>query len=46
MFGFEESCGYLVGTFSRDKDGVVASMLIAEMAAFYKQKHVIIWWNE
>lgn len=36
IFGFEESFGYLAGTFSRDKDAVVASMLIAEMAAFYK----------
>ncbi len=35
VFGFEESYGYLAGTHSRDKDGVVASMLIAEMAAFY-----------
>jgi len=38
LFGFEESYGYLAGTFSRDKDGVVASMLIAEMAAFYKAR--------
>jgi len=38
LFGFEESYGYLAGTFSRDKDGVVASMLIAEMAAFYRTK--------
>lgn len=36
IFGFEESYGYLAGTFARDKDGVVASMLIAEMAAYYK----------
>jgi phosphoglucomutase len=35
LFGFEESYGYLAGTFARDKDGVVASMLIAEMAAYY-----------
>lgn len=35
--GFEESYGYLVGTHARDKDGVVASMLIAEMAAYYYQ---------
>ncbi|MDP4180559.1 MAG: phospho-sugar mutase [Bacillota bacterium] len=38
IFGFEESYGYLAGTHARDKDGVVASMLIAEMAAFYKSK--------
>ncbi len=36
LFGFEESYGYLAGTFSRDKDGVVTSMLIAEMAAYFK----------
>lgn len=36
IFGFEESYGYLAGTFARDKDAVVASMLIAEMAAYYK----------
>lgn len=36
LFGFEESYGYLAGTFVRDKDAVVASMLIAEMAAYYK----------
>lgn len=35
IFGFEESYGYLAGTFVRDKDGVSASMLIAEMAAHY-----------
>ena len=38
LIGFEESYGYLVGTHARDKDGVVASMLIAEMAAYYKTK--------
>ena len=36
MFGFEESCGYLKGTYARDKDAVVASMLVCEMAATYK----------
>ena len=36
LIGFEESYGYLVGTHARDKDGVVATMLIAEMAAYYK----------
>ena len=35
LFGFEESYGYLAGKFARDKDAVVASMLIAEMAAWY-----------
>ncbi|WIF96108.1 phospho-sugar mutase [Caminicella sporogenes] len=38
IFGYEESYGYLAGTFVRDKDGVIASMLIAEMAAYYKSK--------
>ncbi len=38
VFGFEESYGYLKGTYARDKDSVVASMLIAEMTAFYRQK--------
>ncbi|MCR4435827.1 MAG: phospho-sugar mutase [Clostridiales bacterium] len=38
LFGFEESLGYLAGTFARDKDGVVACMLIAEMAAYYKTR--------
>ena len=38
LIGFEESYGYLVGNHARDKDGVVASMLIAEMAAYYAQK--------
>lgn len=38
VFGFEESCGYLKGTYVRDKDGVVASALIAETAAYYKRQ--------
>lgn len=38
VFGFEESYGYLSGTYVRDKDAVVASMLICEMAAYYKEK--------
>ncbi|KRQ87420.1 Phosphoglucomutase [Caloramator mitchellensis] len=36
IFGFEESYGYLAGDFVRDKDAVIASMLICEMAGFYK----------
>ena len=36
IFGFEESYGYLGGTYVRDKDAVIASMLICEMVAFYK----------
>ena len=35
VFGFEESYGYLAGTYVRDKDAVVASMLICEMTAYY-----------
>ena len=40
LFGFEESYGYLAGTYARDKDAVVASMLICEMAAHYKLEGV------
>ncbi len=36
VFGFEESYGYLGGTYVRDKDAVIASMLICEMVAYYK----------
>ncbi len=36
VFGFEESCGYLKGSYVRDKDGVIASMLVAECASYYK----------
>ena len=36
QFGFEESYGYLAGPYVRDKDAVVASMLICEMAAYYR----------
>lgn len=38
VFGFEESCGYLKGTYARDKDAVVSSMLIAEMTAYYAEQ--------
>ncbi|WP_101911095.1 phospho-sugar mutase [Marasmitruncus massiliensis] len=38
IFGFEESYGYLAGTHVRDKDAVVGSMLIVEMASWYKTK--------
>lgn len=38
LFGFEESYGYLKGTYARDKDAVVATMLICEMNAFYHAK--------
>ena len=40
VFGFEESYGYLAGAHVRDKDAVVASMLIAEMASYYHTKGV------
>ena len=42
VFGFEESYGYLSGTYARDKDAVVASMLIVEMAAWYKKKNMTL----
>ncbi len=38
IFGYEESIGYVYGTKVRDKDAVISSMLIAEMAAYYKEK--------
>lgn len=38
LFGFEESYGCLAGTYARDKDAVVATMLICELAAFYKTR--------
>jgi phosphoglucomutase len=43
IFGFEESYGYLAGTYSRDKDAVVASMLIAEMAVYYKRRGMTLY---
>ena len=38
VFGFEESYGYLTGTYARDKDAVAASLLVAEMAAYYSAR--------
>lgn len=38
IFGYEESCGYLKGTYARDKDAVVASMLVCELAASLKKQ--------
>lgn len=38
VIGYEESYGYLVGTHTRDKDGVVSSMLICQMASWYKNQ--------
>lgn len=43
IFGFEESYGYLAGTYARDKDAVVASMLIAEMALYYKRRGLTLY---
>lgn len=37
IFAYEESCGYLAGPYVRDKDAVVTTMLVAEMAAYYKK---------
>ncbi len=42
IFGFEESYGYLAGAYVRDKDAVVASMLIVEMASYYRQKGITL----
>ena len=42
VLGFEESYGYLGGTYVRDKDAVIASMLICEMVAFYKAKGLLL----
>ena len=42
VLGFEERYGYLTGTYVRDKDAVNASMLIAEMTAYYKKKGVTL----
>ena len=43
VFGYEESYGYLAGKFVRDKDAVIASMLICEMGAWYKSKGMTIY---
>jgi len=43
LFGMEESYGCLPGTYARDKDAVVAAMLLAEMAAFYQEKKMNLW---
>ncbi len=52
IFGFEESNGYLTGTYTRDKDAVSASLLICEAASYYKQQGLDLYdvlnnlWNE
>ncbi len=43
LLGFEESYGYLKGTYARDKDAVVATMLICEMAAYYRTKGMTLY---
>lgn len=43
IFGYEESYGYLAGDFVRDKDGVSTSMLICEMAAYYKSQDISLY---
>jgi phosphoglucomutase len=42
IFGFEESYGYMAGDAARDKDGILACMLICEIAAYYKSKNMTI----
>ena len=42
IFGFEESYGYLLGSYARDKDAVEASMMILEMTAYYKKKNMTL----
>lgn len=42
LIGYEESYGYLVGTYARDKDAVIASMLICEMATYYKKNKMTL----
>ena len=37
LFGFEESCGYLAGSFAMDKDGVMGALLVAQAAAYYRK---------
>jgi len=43
VFGFEESFGYLAGTYARDKDAVGATLLICEAAAYYKTMGLTLW---
>lgn len=42
LFGYEESFGFLIGTYAKDKDAVGASMLLCEMAAEYKAKNITL----
>src|SRR5690606_18750846 len=43
LFGYEESCGYLIGPFVRDKDAVQAAALTCEMAAFHRLEGRSLW---
>lgn len=43
LFGFEESYGYLIGTHARDKDAVVATMMVCELGAYYKSKNMTLY---
>ncbi|MBD5158192.1 MAG: phospho-sugar mutase [Butyrivibrio sp.] len=43
MFGFEESYGCLVGTHARDKDAIVAVLMLCEAAAYYKKQGLTLW---
>lgn len=43
LFGFEESYGCLIGTHARDKDAIVATMALCEVAAYYKTKDMTLW---
>jgi len=43
MFGYEESYGYLIQSFVRDKDAIQACLIIAEAAAYYQQSHKTLW---
>lgn len=43
LFGFEEAIGFLAGTYARDKDAVVAAMLMAEVGCYYKSKGMTVY---
>ena len=43
LFGFEESIGFLAGSYARDKDAVVSAMLMAELACYYKSKGMTVY---
>lgn len=43
VFGFEESIGFLAGTYARDKDAVVAAMLMAELGCYYKSRGMTVY---